>query len=220
MDMDNKEPHSSNEFTKHQHGNFMNDKNHNQDKNFEGQQHEEELVGQETQAEAQQEVEGSEGPTGGQENKQENKQDTKEENDFKSRFFYLAAETENMKKRFEREKDNLVKYGNEKILGDLIEVLDNFERTVDALRKDQDSKIQNILVGIDMVTKQFTKVLGKHGLEAVEAVGKEFDPNFHEAVAEREVEGKKDQEILEEYQKGYVLNGRLLRPSRVVVNKI
>ena len=141
----------------------------------------------------------------------------KEEVDWKSKYYYLAAEMENGRKRFEREKENLLKYGNDKILGDLLDVVDNFERTVDMLKPDQDQKVKNIVVGLDMVRKMFLDSLGKHGLSQLESLGKDFDPNFHEAMGQEYLEGKRPNEVLKEYQKGYVLNGRLLRAARVVV---
>ena len=141
----------------------------------------------------------------------------KEEVDWKSKYYYLAAEMENGRKRFEPEKENLLKYGNDKILGDLLDVVDNFERTVDMLKPDQDQKVKNIVVGLDMVRKMFLDSLGKHGLSQLESLGKDFDPNFHEAMGQEYLEGKRPNEVLKEYQKGYVLNGRLLRAARVVV---
>ena len=69
------------------------------------------------------------------------------------------------------------------------------------------------------VRKQFLDVLSKNGLKDVEAIGKIFDPNFHEAIAKQPAEGKKEDEIVAEYQRGYTLNGRLLRPSKVIVAK-
>ena len=142
-----------------------------------------------------------------------------EEEDFKSKYLYLAAEMENMKRRFERERENFLKYGNEKILSALIEVVDNFDRSIEALNDDKDEKIVNIRVGIEMVRTQFLDVLKHHGLEAVQALGQEFDPNFHEAIGQQPTEGKKDQEVVQEYQKGYLLNGRLLRAAKVIVAK-
>ncbi len=142
-----------------------------------------------------------------------------EAEEFKKKYYYLAAEMENARRRFEREKENLLKYGNEKVLSGLIEVVDNLERTVSAICKDEDEKVKSIVVGIDMVTKQFLNVLNKNGLTQVEALGKAFDPNFHEAMAQQKAEGKNDLEVICEYQKGYVLNGRLLRASKVVVAK-
>ncbi len=141
----------------------------------------------------------------------------KEEVDWKSKYYYLAAEMENGRKRFEREKENLLKYGNDKVLGDLLDVVDNFERTVDMLKADTDQKVKNIVTGLDMVRKMFLDSLGKHGLSQLESLGKDFDPNFHEAMGQEYAEGKRPNEVLKEYQKGYVLNGRLLRASKVVV---
>lgn len=137
--------------------------------------------------------------------------------DFKAKYYYLAAEVDNMRKRFEREKENLLKYGNEKVLSSLVSVVDNFDLTVLAIKNDNDEKVQNIVKGIDMIRTQFLDVLSKNGLTQVESLGKIFDPNFHEAVAQAPAPGKADQEIITEYQRGYMLNGRLLRAPKVVV---
>lgn len=140
-----------------------------------------------------------------------------EDEDFKAKYFYLAAEMENFKKRSGRERENLLKYGNEKILSNLIEVVDNLDRTVDAIANDEDGKIKNIFIGIDMVRKQFLEVLKGSGLEKIEALGETFDPNFHEAMAQQPAEGKEDQEVIQVFQPGYQLNGRLIRPAKVVI---
>ena len=146
-----------------------------------------------------------------------NNEVVKEGNDFKAKYYYLAAEVENMRKRFEREKENLLKYGNEKVLSSLVTVVDNFDLTVNAIKGDNDDKVQNIVKGIDMIRSQFLEVLKQNGLTQVESIGKIFDPNFHEAVAQSPAPGKEDQEIINEYQRGYLLNGRLLRAPKVVV---
>lgn len=137
--------------------------------------------------------------------------------DFKAKYYYLAAEVENMRKRFEREKENLLKFGTEKILSSMVTVVDNFDLTVNALKNDNDDKIQNIVKGIDMIRNQFLDVLKQNGLSQVESLGKTFDPNFHEAVAQAPAPGKADQEVITEYQRGYTLNGRLLRAAKVVI---
>lgn len=139
------------------------------------------------------------------------------EEDFKAKYYYLAAEMDNMKRRFDREKENLLKFGNEKLLSSLIGVVDNFDLTVAALKNDNDDKVQNIVKGIEMIRTQLLDSLKQNGLTQVEALGKTFDPNFHEAVAQAPAPGKEDQEIVTEYQRGYILNGRLLRASKVVV---
>lgn len=141
----------------------------------------------------------------------------KEEVDFKAKYYYIAAEMDNYRKRMEREKENLIKFGNERVLSDLIQVMDNFERIIESLKPDEDTKIKNIVTGIDMVQKQFIDTLSRHGLTPVESVGKEFDPNFHEAMAQEYAEGVKPNFVIKEFQKGYTLNGRLLRAAKVVV---
>lgn len=137
--------------------------------------------------------------------------------DFKSKYYYLAAEMDNLRKRHDREKQNLVKFGNEKVLSGLLEVIDNLDRTLDAIGNDEDEKIKNVWTGIEMVRKQFLEVLKSNGLEQVETVGTKFDPNFHEAMAGQPAEGKENDEIITEFQKGYTLNGRLLRAAKVVI---
>ncbi len=142
----------------------------------------------------------------------------KEEVDYKAKYFYIAAEMDNYRKRVEREKENLIKFGNEKVLGDLIDVVDTLDRTIGMLTMDPDQKMKNVVFGLDMVKKQFVDTLAKHGLTTVEALGKDFDPNFHEAVAQEYQEGKKPNEVIKEFQKGYILNGRLMRAAKVVVS--
>jgi len=145
------------------------------------------------------------------------KNEEKVEEDFKAKFYYVAAEMENMKKRFSKEKENLLKFGNEKVLSGLVDVVDNLDRTLEAISKDEDEKVKNIVTGIDMVRNQFLEVLKNSGLERLNTLGEIFDPNFHEALSQMPAEGKKDQEIIQEFQKGYVLNGRLMRAAKVVI---
>ncbi|MBF0359820.1 MAG: nucleotide exchange factor GrpE [Oligoflexia bacterium] len=155
------------------------------------------------------------------------KKETKESEDFKSKYYYMAAEMDNLQKRFQREKENIIKFSNERMLLDLIDVMDNFERTLQTINKDNDEKVKNIVTGITMITNQFSSLLAKYGLSPIKSLGGAFDPNFHEAVAEREVEKSDDNDVavvaevmvLEEYQKGYVLNGRVIRAAKVVVSK-
>jgi len=146
------------------------------------------------------------------------REEKKDEVDYKAKYFYIAAEMDNYRKRMEREKENLLKYGNERVMSDLLEVADNFDRTIGMLKGDTDQKVKNLVVGLDMVQKQFLDTMGKHGLNPIQSVGKEFDPNFHEAIAQEYAEGKKPNEVIKEFQKGYSLNGRVIRASKVVVS--
>ena len=145
-------------------------------------------------------------------------EEVKEEEDFKSKFYYLAAEMENMKRRHEKDRENLLKFGNERIISSMVSVLDDLDRSLEHAEK-EDENFKELIIGLEMVRKNFYEVLTKNGLEPVESIGKEFDPNFHEAMAQQPVEGKKDGEITTEFQKGYILNGRLLRPAKVIVVK-
>jgi len=142
-----------------------------------------------------------------------------ERDQFKEKYYYLAAEMENLRKRSERERTNLVKYGNEKILTGLLSVVDNFDLSLSALDGEQDEKVKNILVGVEMVKTQLLDILKQNGLTPIETEGKTFNPNFHEALGQREEEGKKENEIIEEFQKGYSLNDRVLRASKVIIAK-
>lgn len=145
--------------------------------------------------------------------------ESSDNDEFKEKYYYLAAEMQNMQRRFDKEKTDLLKYGTEKILNDLLDVVDNFERTLGFIKTDEDEKIKNIVVGIEMIQKQFLESLEKHGLKQVEAIGKKFDPNFHEALAQQPSEGKENMEIIQVHQSGYTLNDRLIRPAKVVVVK-
>lgn len=141
------------------------------------------------------------------------------EEDFKEKYYYLAAEMQNAQRRFDREKENLLKYGSEKILKDMLDVVDNLERTLGFIKDDEDEKVKNIVVGIEMINKMFIESLQKHGLKQIDAMGKEFDPHFHEALAQQPSEGKANMEIIQVHQNGYTLNERVIRPSKVVVVK-
>ncbi|MCO4754828.1 MAG: nucleotide exchange factor GrpE [Bacteriovoracaceae bacterium] len=143
----------------------------------------------------------------------------KDTENFKDKYYYVVAEMQNMQKRFDREKQNLLKYGNENVLKDVLDVVDNFERTLGFISNTEDTKIKNIAVGIEMIQKQLLDALEKHGLKKVDAMGELFDPNFHEAMGQEEAEGKKEEEVIKVHQNGYTLNDRLIRPAKVVIAK-
>ena len=149
---------------------------------------------------------------------EEEKEQKDELAEYKQKLLYLAADMDNLKKRTQREKEQTIKFGQERMLKDLVDVIDNFDRTVDALKLDEDEKVKNIVFGIDMIRNQFLDTLKGHGLEIVDC-SKEFDPNFHEALGAEEIEDKKENEITKTIQQGYILNGRLLRAAKVMVAK-
>lgn len=131
-------------------------------------------------------------------------------------YIRTYAEMENLKKRFQKERENYLKFGNEAFLRSLLLVLDNLEAAMEHLKKGSDKKA--VEEGLDLTLRSFYEVLEKAGVVRIEAKGKAFDPNLHEALMEREHEGE-PRIVLEELQKGYMLYDRLLRPSKVVISK-
>ena len=126
------------------------------------------------------------------------------------RYLRLAADFDNWKKRTSRDRDEAVKFANEKILKDLLLVIDNLERAV-ASGGDA-AALQN---GLRLVLKQFSDTLGRHGVTSFSAVGQPFDPSKHEAVASDP--GSSGSTVVEVYQNGYMLGSTLLRPAMVKV---
>lgn len=127
----------------------------------------------------------------------------------------IAADFENYKRRQEKEKEDLIKYAGERVVRHLLEVCDNFDRATQAEVKVEEFK--NFVQGIQMIHKQFTDMLQKVGVAAIEAVGKTFDPELHEAISSEPSEEHPDDTVLAEFQKGYLLNGKVIRPAMVKV---
>ncbi len=136
----------------------------------------------------------------------------------KSHDLYLrsVAEMENMKKRAAKEREDWHKYANETLIKDLLPVIDNLEKAI-AHSCDQDV-FHALREGVELTLKGLMDCLARSGLKEVEAEGVPFDPSFHEAVSELEDNQVESGIVLKELQKGYVLNGRLIRPSMVVVS--
>ena len=130
-------------------------------------------------------------------------------------YLRLAADFDNFRKRQEHEREELLKFGTENALKKLIEVLDNFERGKKALETVEDC--QKVKESFDLVHKQTIDVLTKLGLEPIETEGKEFDPNFHEAVMQTPTSEYPEHTIINELQKGYKLNDKVLRAALVNV---
>lgn len=136
--------------------------------------------------------------------------------ELEDRFMRLAAEFDNYKKRGEREKAEFLKRANEGMAGDLLPVLDNLERALDAAGDADKASLQK---GVEMVLHDLRKALERHGLEVVDALGQRFDPQMHEAMMQQENPDVEEGTVLSQYQKGYLFQGRLLRPAMVVVSK-
>ena len=137
---------------------------------------------------------------------------------FQEKYLYLLADFQNYKKRMEKQQEMLVKYSLETFFQEFIEVIDNFERMISSLEVFEDKQYKNMMLGFTMINKQFVEVLHKFGLEEISTKGT-FDPHQHEAIEEVSQENAKNNEIIKCLQKGYKLHDRLLRASKVVVNK-
>ncbi len=141
----------------------------------------------------------------------------RERDELKDRFLRLAAETENYKKRTEREKAEFLKRANESLVKDLLPILDNLERALG--HADQQADEESLRQGLELIYQDLKKVLERYGLEAVEAEGNPFDPELHEAMMQQENADVEDNTVLQQLQKGYKFQGRLIRPAMVVVSK-
>lgn len=126
----------------------------------------------------------------------------------------LQAEYANYRRRTQQEKDSLSLFANEKIMTELIPVIDSMERALDACEDKDDSMYK----GIDLVHKQLIDTLSKLGLEHIEALDQEFDPNYHLAVMQENVEGIEPNKVVMELQKGYKLGEKVIRASMVKVS--
>ncbi len=130
-------------------------------------------------------------------------------------YLRLAADFDNYRKRQEHEREELLKFGTESALKKMIEVLDNFERGKKALENVEDC--QKVKESFDLVHKQTIEALKKLGLEEIETEGKEFDPNFHDAVMQTPSSEHPEHTVINELQKGYKMGDKVLRPALVNV---
>ncbi len=138
--------------------------------------------------------------------------------EYYERMLRISADFENYKKRSAREMDSFRKFANESILKDLLPVVDNLERAISSSAAAQGAE-QCITEGVDLTLKEILRVLVRYGVNPVEAQGKPFDPSIHEAVMQQESEEVPENTVLTEFQRGYTLHERILRPAMVVVSK-
>jgi molecular chaperone GrpE len=137
---------------------------------------------------------------------------------LQERLLRLQAEFENYKKRMAREKADYLKFATESLLLEFLPILDNLERAIASARADATNR-EAVVDGIDMVARLFRSALEKAGVKPMDAVGHPFDPALHQAVAQVECADERDNVVLEEIQKGYLLEGRVLRAAMVKVSR-
>ncbi len=136
---------------------------------------------------------------------------------IRDRLLRLQAEFENYRKRVEKEKTDFVKFANAGLLLELIQLLDHFERAVAAAEKSRD--FDSLLQGVKMVQEEMTAALKKKGLERMKTAGEIFDPHRHEAVAPVITDEQPENTVVDELRKGYLLEGKVIRPAVVRVAK-
>lgn len=156
--------------------------------------------------------------------------ETKSENEgepanLQNELLYLKAEFDNYKKRILREQDQAIRFGNEKLVKELLNVVDHLDLATlhgkDQLTKGktQEKDFANLLSGIEMTQRQLSQLLTRFGVEFIGAVGETFDPSRHEAISQIESAEAKENTVLQVLQRGSLLQGRLLAPAKVVVAK-
>jgi molecular chaperone GrpE len=142
----------------------------------------------------------------------------KEKDELFGKLQRVSADYINFQKRAAKQTADTIAYEKEKIIKTLLPALDNFEHT---LQNAQSAENTGVLIkGIRIVYDQMLNILKTHGVEHIKALGEKFDPALHEAVSQRAESEKEENVVLEEFQKGYKLNGRVIRPSRVIINKL
>ncbi len=142
----------------------------------------------------------------------------KQKDDTFAQLQRVSADYINYQKRVPKQLSDALHYEKEKIIKSLLVVLDNFERTIHNAAKSEN--VDACTKGIRIVYDQMLDILKSHGIEQIETSGKKFDPSMHEAIIRKTELDKEDNIVLEEFQKGYILNGRVIRPGKVAVNKL
>lgn len=140
-----------------------------------------------------------------------------EKNRYYEQMMRTAADMDNYRKYMEKEMKKVIESANEDLIKSLIDVLEDLERAVKAIKKDCGDAAA---LGIDLIYKQFFKILNVEGLKVIESTGRNFNPEIHEVVSVIEDKSKKNNVIIEEVRKGYVFKDKLIRPSAVIVNKL
>jgi molecular chaperone GrpE len=135
------------------------------------------------------------------------------------KYVRLTADFDNYKKRALRERGEAVRYANESLLEKLLPIVDNFEAALAAANTVTTPGVDSLKTGVNMIFTQMKNFLSENGVEEIDAAGKPFDPNLHEAVSQKESTDVPEGQVIEQMRKGYKLRDRLIRPAMVVVAK-
>lgn len=146
------------------------------------------------------------------------KEEAGQAKELEDKVLRLHADFDNIRKRLEREKQDFIRFANEGIILELLNVLDNLERAVE-LAQDKHQDLSAFLKGVELILAHLYEMLKEHGVAPMEAKGKVFDPNYHEALMQAEDSQAPENTVIEELQKGYMLNDRVIRTAKVKVSK-
>ena len=141
-------------------------------------------------------------------------------NDLTETLQRLQAEFENFKKRNEKENKNFQEFANASLISDFLPFLDSLENALQTIKKAESFPKEKAVEGTQKLFEQFQSLLQEKGLQEIKAVGKKFDPQFHECLMQENQVEKEDGVVLEELQKGYLFKGKVLRPAKVKINRI
>ncbi len=140
--------------------------------------------------------------------------------DLENKLKYQQAELVNYRKRKDEETANLLKFANQDLILELIPIADNFERAIKLDDNNLEDELSKFLSGFKMIYSHLTETLKKYGVEEIETVGCEFNPNIHEALMTAHDETKPNEQVVECLLKGYTLKGKVIRAAKVIVNKL
>jgi molecular chaperone GrpE len=134
---------------------------------------------------------------------------------LQEKYLRLAAEFENYKRLTQRDQRDFHRFANEQVLKEILPVVDNLERAIESAKKNPET--DTIVHGVQLTLKQFLEILSKFGVRQISSIGSAFDPSRHQAVAQVDTKDGPENTVVEEYQKGYLLHERVLRPAMVAV---
>ena len=138
--------------------------------------------------------------------------------DAKDQSLRSLAELENVKRRKEQEKVDAIKFGNERLINDLLPILDAFDLAMGQSAVSESEEVKAVITGFEMIQKQIAQFLEKIGVEKIESLDQPFDPNLHQGISQESHPDKDENTVVKEMQPGYKLNDRVIRPAMVVVS--
>ena len=137
----------------------------------------------------------------------------------RDKYVRLLADFDNFRRRAHKDRQDVIQYGHENLVKDLLSTVDNLDRAIEHAQQSDDGDLASLLQGVELVQRELYAALAKHEVHVIDAAGCPFDPSLHEAMAQAQDDSVPSNSVIEVLQKGYRLRDRLLRPARVVVAK-